>query len=141
MSSRKLVNKIKSANSPCYITEIYNAKKALLYEDIFNQLANEKLIRKIDLDSSVFNFAEASPDLQLTDRSNVSKYGGNSLTDRRRNSPNSQKFTKEFILEAPQTSSTIKTRIKYASLERVGLKDLSIFYQYSRTVKQTKNMV
>ena len=141
MSSRKLVNKIKSANSPCYISEVYNSKKALLYEDIFKQLANEKLVRKIDLDSSVFVLAEVSPDLQLTDRSNISKHEGYSLIDKRRNSPNSQKFSKEFILETPQTSSSIKTRIKYASLERVGLKDLSIFYQYSRTVKQTKNMV
>jgi len=145
MPPRKFVNKIKDYNLPYHIVEDPSVPHNLLCDQtVFNQLKRKSNIHA-NLDSSMVmvGLTEASPDLQLTDRSNISK---RSTTTRggkleRQNTFEVRQPTRDYFGAATSISSLVTTKIKCKSMERVGLNDLAYFYRYKQTLKTAKRTV
>jgi len=142
MPPRKFKNKIKAHNLPYHVDEDLSVPHTLLCdESVFNQ-PKRKLHVSPNLDFSMvmIGLTEASPDLQLTDRSNISKRSTNTNRGRleRQNTFEVKHPSKDYFGGATSISSITTTKIKCKSMERVVLNDLAYFYRYKRTLKVAK---
>ena len=146
MPPRKFVNKIKSYNLPYHVAEDSSVPHTLLCDQtVFNQLKKRKSTIQANIDFSMVmvGLTEASPDLQLTDRSNISKRSTTAKRGKleRQNTFEVRQPSKDYFGAATSISSLVTTKIKCKSMERVGLNDLAYFYRYKRTLKNAKRTV
>jgi hypothetical protein len=145
MPPRKFVNKIKAYNLPYHVSEDSSVPHTLLCDEAIFNLLKKKSQPPVNFDFSMgmVGLSEASPDFQLTDRSNISK---RSNTTNRKRLERQSTFevrhpSKDYFGAATSISSLIRTKIKCKSLERVGLNDLAYFYRYKKTLKNAKRTV
>lgn len=146
MPPRKFVNKIKGHNLPYHVAEEDQSvpHNLLCDQTVFNQIKRKSNIQaNIDFSMVMVGLTEASPDLQLTDRSNISKRSTTARRGKleRQNTFEVRQPSRDYFGAATSISSLVTTKIKCKSMERVGLSDLAYFYRYKRTLKVAKRSV
>ncbi len=138
--SKQLRTRIKELKLQYYVTQPERLPHSLVCDEGSGNQTQDCLIQRGLLDNSVIGITELSPELQLTDRSNISKTHEGPLL-RRTNTFNVKKLPKDSLVKLPLVSSEIKNNIKHTSLEPVQPDDLCLFYRYKKVALVQKRNV
>lgn len=144
MPRRKLINRIKAFHLPYHIDESTDSKQVLPVDENVLKHFKEYNLPKGTNETSIAALTDASPDLQLTDRTNRSKptdTASLSYISKRSSSFFIRGPTKDYFPKGPPPMPSIKAKIKSASVERVEVKELSYFYRFKYTAKVAKKTV